>query len=316
MYTNYSRLKQLFIIGNGFDLAHKLPTKYQDFYNFLKRPEAADDEKILLDVLIDHIGDALNPYNELDHKFYWENFESLLGEADFQQDMPFSSSYDDKSDDDPDYQAQQLLPQFEVLRSSKGLLSEIFERWISTIDVNQAKPDNQFAKYIRKNQSTFLSFNYTMTLEYLYDEWQVMHIHGKVGDGNIMVGHGNPFRQLESHKISEVPLPLTASMVDIEEYCNQLTISDELYNAWHKDVPGNIERHKGYFESLRDVDEIYTFGFSYNKVDSPYIVEIIHNLKDSSNTNWFLKAYNHQKNLEYKDKIREWGFKGRINEFF
>lgn len=36
-------MKKLFIIGNGFDLAHKMPTKYQDFHEYLKENYNDDD---------------------------------------------------------------------------------------------------------------------------------------------------------------------------------------------------------------------------------------------------------------------------------
>lgn len=32
-------MKRLFIIGNGFDIAHNLPTKYADFKKFLEKTD-------------------------------------------------------------------------------------------------------------------------------------------------------------------------------------------------------------------------------------------------------------------------------------
>ena len=42
-------MKKLFIIGNGFDIAHGLPTKYSDFQNYLinKYPEASDENLVV-----------------------------------------------------------------------------------------------------------------------------------------------------------------------------------------------------------------------------------------------------------------------------
>ena len=37
------RENQLFIIGNGFDKAHGLPTGYKDFYRYLARADADSD---------------------------------------------------------------------------------------------------------------------------------------------------------------------------------------------------------------------------------------------------------------------------------
>lgn len=38
-------MKKLFIIGNGFDISHGLPTRYCDFQTYLKKeyPEASED---------------------------------------------------------------------------------------------------------------------------------------------------------------------------------------------------------------------------------------------------------------------------------
>lgn len=50
-------IEQLFILGNGFDMAHRLPTGYEDFVDYIKREDAPDDEKTLLDFLIHYIGE-------------------------------------------------------------------------------------------------------------------------------------------------------------------------------------------------------------------------------------------------------------------
>lgn len=36
-------MKKMFLIGNGFDLAHRIPSSYDDFHNFLKE-EYGDEE--------------------------------------------------------------------------------------------------------------------------------------------------------------------------------------------------------------------------------------------------------------------------------
>lgn len=45
--------ERLFIIGNGFDSAHDLPTKYSDFYTFLANADVSSAEYFLLELLED-----------------------------------------------------------------------------------------------------------------------------------------------------------------------------------------------------------------------------------------------------------------------
>lgn len=73
-------IEQLFILGNGFDMAHRLPTGYEDFVDYIKREDAPDDEKTLLDFLIHYIGEPF-----YDGDFLWKDFENELGEADFRK---------------------------------------------------------------------------------------------------------------------------------------------------------------------------------------------------------------------------------------
>lgn len=151
----------------------------------------------------------------------------------------------------------------------------------------------------------------------MYKCYDVEHIHGVAGDGTVLVGHGADLKpENEKHDMSECPFASTGSMDDIERYLNLLNVPSKLYNAWRKDVRGNIAKHETYFESLNDIDVIYSFGFSYNQIDSPYIGEIVQHLNDSRHVKWLLNAFDKSKFNEYSACIRSWGFKGKIDEFF
>ena len=101
-------IEQLFILGNGFDMAHRLPTGYEDFVDYIKREDAPDDEKTLLDFLIHYIGEPF-----YDGDFLWKDFEDELGEADFSQDISNAKYREDQlyddADKDPDYYAYQAI---------------------------------------------------------------------------------------------------------------------------------------------------------------------------------------------------------------
>jgi len=311
------RQNQLFIIGNGFDRAHGLPTGYEDFYRYLTRKDASPDERSLLYDIREHIGDAFDEKG----KFLWNEFETLLGKADFQQDIMSSDEYaydcsNEDTDKDPDYYSYQNIVPLQALNNSENMLLEIFHRWINTIDVYQAKPMLSFQQYINQGYSRFFTFNYTETLEKLYGCYNVEHIHGIAGDGTVLVGHGEDLKpEDEEHDMSECPFVSTGTMDDIEKYLNLLNVPNKLYNAWRKDVTGNIAKHQKYFESLNNINVIYSFGFSYNKIDSPYIGEIIRHLDYSRNVRWLLNSFDRSKFNDYSKCIRSFGFKGKIGEF-
>lgn len=311
------RKNQLFIIGNGFDKAHNLPTGYEDFYRYLARKDAALDERALLDTLREHIGEAFDENNT----FLWNDFEKRLGKADFQQDIFFPSEdaynqTEDDTDKDPDYYSYQNIVPLQALNNSENTLPEIFDRWISHVDIHQANPIAPFSEYINQGKSRFFTFNYTETLEELYGCCDVEHIHGRAGDGTVLVGHGEDLKpEDEEHDMSECPFASTGSMNDIERYLNLLNVPNKLYNAWRKDVMWNIVEHERYFESLNNINVIYSFGFSYNQIDSPYIGEIVRYLDDSRHVKWLLNAFDRSKFNDYSACIRSWGFEGEIDEF-
>ena len=147
-------IEQLFILGNGFDMAHRLPTGYEDFVDYIKREDAPDDEKTLLDFLIHYIGEPF-----YDGDFLWKDFENKLGEADFSQDISNTEYREDQlyddADKDPDYYAYQAIAPLSTIKHIAASLPYIFERWIRTVDIDKAKPIENFRRLIRQNQATF-----------------------------------------------------------------------------------------------------------------------------------------------------------------
>lgn len=154
---------KLYILGNGFDVAHGLSTKYLDFENYVK-----SIDKELYDKL-----NEIYPSSVL-----WFDFEKGLGEADIS-----------------------LLKKIDDLFGIKGIvgnsfadkISTIFGQWISEIDYSKAGKLFSFS-----DNDIFFSFNYTDTLNSVYgiQETNIIHIHNFVGDclfelHKLIVGHNN-----------------------------------------------------------------------------------------------------------------------------
>ena len=140
---------KLLIVGNGFDLAHKLPSSYEKFKNFLK-----DRDKELFETL-----EYLYPKEAL-----WSDFETALGH-------PKTSFLD--------YVERVFGVQpFDGAWSRE--VSKGFEKWAANLLLQEASDlshNHPFLKYLDP-KSLVLTFNYTKTPEEKYHIDDVLHIHG------------------------------------------------------------------------------------------------------------------------------------------
>lgn len=308
--------KQLFIIGNGFDRAHNLNTAYADFYYYLSKAVTMSDEQSLFHLLIEQI-----PLHDKNSDVIWSNFEEFLGDANFDSDIGMTAEYgmdqlDGGADKDVDYYDYQASHQLQDKQLMAETLPSIFTKWISTIDVTKAEVKEGFKRLI-KDANEFLTFNYTPTLEELYDVASPCHIHGTFyedGEKNdIMVGHGHD--ELERYSYArgdENPLEELSSISAIEECQNR---SRGMYNAWRKDVARNLETHRWFFRRIGNVCTIYSYGFSYGSVDMPYIREIIRGLGETEKVRWLLENYDENASARYEARIKDAGFNGVIGRF-
>ena len=138
----------LVIIGNGFDLAHGLKTRYADFHNYL--------EKTDLDC-IDRL-DLLFTFGE-----QWCDFENGLGHL-------------------KESAAQLVLKSYPgIYTTIKDEIQRAFASWVISLE----EKNNATKKYELSKVDEYLSFNYTHTLHRSYDidEDNIHYIHGCVGLG-------------------------------------------------------------------------------------------------------------------------------------
>ena len=138
----------LYIIGNGFDLAHNLPTQYCNFKDFVRNNNG-------------ELYEFLNTIPNIGTD--WNNFEDALANIRFENFQELPSYSGDRERDD-------------ILDEYTHALQQLFEDWINTISIVCKEIFS-----IEKEKSYFLTFNYTETLEKAYgiSEAQVYHIHNK-----------------------------------------------------------------------------------------------------------------------------------------
>ena len=167
----------LYMIGNGFDRAHNLPTTYWDFRNYLddKVPEFLVQMELLYNIR--PLDDTEPYYNEKIRKRWeeaanhdlWSSFEDNLGEPDDSAMIEFS---------------QDVVSQLGLEGGNSGIeytmdvywkgqygfiknLQKHGKDWASTISLSGALPRKQ--TLIQNTKDFFMTFNYTNTLEVVYD---------------------------------------------------------------------------------------------------------------------------------------------------
>ena len=151
----------------------------------------------------------------------------------------------------------------------------------------------------------FFTFNYTKTLQKLYGVKKVIHIHNRAGQ-KLIFGHA---------KSDEGGLYQTR---DYENGPNiHSSFLDDMVLSFKKDTASPMKKYADFFRSLNsNVDKVYSYGFSYGRVDSVYIKEIISHI--SKNAIWFFteyETYDHEALRIKKIKLRRYGFKGTFGTF-
>ena len=156
----------MYIIGNGFDLYHGRNSSYKDFKKFLaiKNPE-------VLEKLEDYLGG----------KSLWSDFEEALARLDTEKIVEECENYlqsysveDWKDSYNHDYQYE-INKRIDLITEE---MRKLFTEWVLQIQLTEEAYTKKIYLY---NNSVFLSFNYTNTLEKLYkvQAKNILYIHNK-----------------------------------------------------------------------------------------------------------------------------------------
>ena len=166
---------KLFIIGNGFDQNHGYKTGYKDFRDYLKENDYSIDGTFSLSDFFNNEDETL-----------WSDFENRLGEVDYEETGSYYS-YDlteelsDKEWDRASSNNRYLCEEFEsvVIRFKPCLCQAVSDFVTEAVDYDQTLVKKEFSKLF-SSEDLFVSFNYTKTLEELYEiaESNILHLHG------------------------------------------------------------------------------------------------------------------------------------------
>ena len=321
-------MEKLFVIGNGFDLAHGLKTSYLNFKEFVYQQSCNSQVDIELDKLSEirnisfydfeipssttgNHGEELYNDREVAKKYYelislivedkkdWRDFENSLAKIS-NIEFELNSFYDDEGDLDPFQTAHYIEDFSEILKNFyQYATNSLFSGWINTISKSE-----EYEHFLPTKESVldskgvalYLTFNYTMVLEEKYGvkEEDIFRIHGSIKTKEYLVGHN----------VEE----------DAKEDFNPLSLNsyiDSSIEAVRKPVKERLESDemKNFLERFSDVSEIYFIGFNLKEQDSPdklyfqRIFEILPNVKV------FIDDFSKDDEKSIKDTLKEWGLK-------
>lgn len=300
----------LYIIGNGFDLAHQLPTRYEDFHQYLIDIYENIDENLMYvpSIVIGHHGEELQDESAVvsllcylinnTEGTNWFDLENALGKLDLLScfdDLP--ELYDKDGDRDLWHESYNNEDRAAELLLAIPKISTLFTEWITSLPKPKIK-STEFLNMINTSEDLFLTFNYTETLEAVYDCYNVVHIHGKIGE-KLLFGHSDDYDYSDDNPL--VPLGASYKLV-------------EIYNSLRKDVSKNILENLAFFRKLKNIDRIVSFGFSFSNIDLPYIEKICSSI-DTNEISWLLNDHDPAQALEQEMKIKNCGFKGKFKRY-
>lgn len=297
---------KLYIIGNGFDLHHKIKSKYCHFQEWLKANEEIHNANYII-----------NAYFPADADF-WEDFEHGLAKFNITEfaENATAENYPNLASDNL---ARELdMATYQSEQDFVRLTEEIklaFRDWICSLN----KPLVSQRINIDRIGAYFINFNYTKTLENLYGvpSNRILHIHGCVDlDEDFVFGHGEIVEETAEELLKECDTDekiqeyYSAHFDPVSQNVTESTI-DGINTYLRKDVEGVMDKFARKFLELNQLKEIYIYGWSFSDVDTPYLNEILrlnnehqimwtiswHSKKDKERALSYLQSHNIEESM-------------------
>lgn len=287
---------KLYILGNGFDIGHKIPCKYSHFYNYLEQ-----NRSDILEVMEKY-------YYVGSHSDLWSDFESSL-----EEDINYDSLAEIVGENTPNFASDDFRDrdwydaQIYIEQDCDELLENIrsgFEEWIESLQISKVKKSYKLDK-----SASFITFNYTEVLERVYNvpSSNILHIHNKVGE-ELVFGHG---KKSEDFNDKKTLYGDEKAFLDIDEDGN--IESNEVgheqfaenavrafYDKMRKHTEEIVPKQLDFIKNISNISEIIVLGHSYNEIDFPYFEEIGKTIANT--TKWTLHYFS-DKDKQSAEKI-------------
>ena len=279
--------KNLYVVGNGFDLHHKYRSGLADYGKWLmdNHPDIYSSFEEWFDIPI-YDEDDTDQYKEW--KNWWSYFEQRLGELSIRnyiEDASFCAFNEAIQVEERrayDTYAGERIADTEL----SNLIAQIkgtFREWIQSL----LPGEKWFRLPIERESSLFLTFNYTPTLETIYkiQRENILYIHGSIDSEEYILGHGLSYQEIVDNCESGEECPDNLPIEEMEEWHDSHSddfiteqakkIAIERMSDLRKDVEQIIEANQSFFENLNKIKIIHIYGFSFSPIDLPYLYAII-----------------------------------------
>lgn len=299
----------LWIIGNGFDLAHGLRTKYNDFKEYLD--EYNPDLKSVLEE------------GCYDPNFLWSQFEDALGYLDYDYLLDVYRAEVDIGLDSPGLCARNMIQTIVDIRRILEELPEALNEWISTIDITDIEQLPLINTYMTETENYFINFNYTNTLECVYnvDYNRIYYIHGsQYNEDSLVLGHAGPVYPSNYDEVNGELIYSPSEQAAIDFSMDELIDLDDekerVHEMLRKVSHESLLKLNKFLERYgSQINRIVSFGFSYGDADMLYIRTLINYFNNTPGFEWLIRDRNSSGQDEIISKLTSNGFSGRVTLF-
>ena len=328
-FINEDAGSRLFLIGNGFDIAHGYQPRYSDFARWIKEQTIYDDSRRWpfipvysknsfgqgksarnqLMKLLRHMFERLNRENAKDN---WQNFEESLFYLNIEiyHDAQTEDIITEEDGITQEYLMELSEQNADNLYTAVEHIPVLFSEWIESVKLPLSQISFGTDVICQKNGrcragDLFLTFNYTETLEQNYSvpANQVFHIHGfRKCNSKLIVGYSDLKNRI---------IKLSTFGGDYQYARKRL---GEAMVLLKKDTSRVIQNNQEFWHRLEhsNIHDIYSFGFSFSEIDLPYIAKTCSSLRDSEDCIWWLNPRDKPKSDRIIEAIVDCGFSGRF----
>jgi len=267
--------KILYIMGNGFDLAHGMKTSYEDFHQWL---------------LDNGESSAVNRFESLypnitNNEGRWCDVESALGSITLEEAINYDRNYQECPDEiyceDSSHEAYRCG---ENLKNVVDILPGLLKDWVASISTKDISPKFEIIK-----NAKFLTFNYTRTLENVYqiEAANILHIHETfIGNRPLVVGYGEARFEDDEYVFDD-------DTIDVVLIKNLLSHCRKPVDAILKET-----KPKEWFKGLNEIESVIVYGHSCSKVDKPYFQKVAESIKDNANWRFYVHDIRNNESVE------------------
>lgn len=269
--------QRLYVIGNGFDCHHDIKSRYAHFREYVEENNP-------------DLYDTLEQY--FDYDFLWSQFEIALSEIDMEEikeecsNSVVSMTSDEWRDRDWHVFGQEVGSRLELVTTE---LKKEFLNWILTLEIPH-HPEKMVELDIN---ARFLNFNYTPTLQYLYNvpAGNIKYIHNQAvnKESNLILGHGKDPNTLPKHS------GVAGEDADYV-YEQGYELIDSYYWETYKPSAQVINEMDDYFTSLKEVTCVHVYGHSLSEVDRPYFEKLV--MSVDKNAEWTVSCYDPKEEVD------------------